>query len=46
MSQDLETLGLDIVARAPGLLGHSVAFGELTIVAKTATVVERSDLPA
>lgn len=40
MSQDLETLGQDIVARAPGVLGHSVAFGELTIVAKTATVVE------
>ena len=40
MSQDLEALGQDIVARAPGVLGHSVAFGELTIVAKAATVVE------
>lgn len=40
MSQDLETLGQDLVARAPGLLGHSVAFGELTVVAKASTVVE------
>lgn len=40
MSQDLEVLGQDIVARAPGVLGHAVAFGELTIVAKAATVVQ------
>jgi NADH-quinone oxidoreductase subunit C len=38
MSEALELLGQDIVARAPGVLGHSVAFGELTIVARSATI--------
>lgn len=40
MSETLELLGQDIVARAPGVLGHSVAFGELTIVARAAMVVD------
>ena len=40
MSEALETLGQDIVARAPGVLGHSVAFGELTIVARAASVID------
>lgn len=40
MSEALELLGQDIVARCPGVLGHSVAFGELTIVARTATVCD------
>jgi NADH-quinone oxidoreductase subunit C len=40
MSEALELLGQDIVARAPGVLGHSVAFGELTIVARSATIID------
>ncbi|ALL13383.1 NADH-quinone oxidoreductase subunit C [Caulobacter henricii] len=40
MSATLELLGQDIVARCPGVLGHSVAFGELTIVARSATVCD------
>ncbi|MBU4435213.1 MAG: NADH-quinone oxidoreductase subunit C [Alphaproteobacteria bacterium] len=40
MSEALELLGQDIVARGPGVMGHSVAFGELTIVARSGTVVD------
>jgi len=31
MSEALASLGLDLVARMPGALGHEVSFGELTV---------------
>jgi len=35
----LEALGQDIVARAPGVLGHHEAFGELTLTVRAADIV-------
>jgi NADH-quinone oxidoreductase subunit C len=41
MSEALDTLGRDIVAALPGAaLGHSVAYGELTIAAEAAKIIE------
>ena len=36
----LEALGADIAARAPGVTSYNVAFGELNVLATTATIVE------
>lgn len=41
MSEALDTLGRDIVAALPGAaLDHSVAYGELTIAAEAAKIIE------
>lgn len=39
MSEALDALGLDIVARMPGALGHEIAFGELTLSVNRADVL-------